>query len=487
MTITSLTVVTPHIVENENINGAPVTLVWNRTYSTKWNDTYQGIMCDSDGNTFVCGYTSSSNSSLNAETTLIAKYDTNGDMKWNKKWSNYTYSGLFGMTNDSNKNFYLVGDATNNITSPEKPILLKYNSTGNLIFNSTWNNPKDNIFLGVALWNNTNIYAVGEYDQSSHSDALLVKYDINGNEIWNRTWDAGHSERFSDVAVDSSGNIYCVGARNKTTSPQFNVLFQKYLPNGTLVYTRDWGGVIKSDGAIAVTVDNTDSIFITGDTSSYGSGGEDFLTMKYNSTGDLQWYRTWGGMNNDIGNNIMVNGSDIYVTGMRWYDTTILKYDTDGNLMWNYTIETYKSYEIPHGIAMDSKGGIYICGEFGWGTGISDAFIMKFSENKIPEFATIIIPLTITIAIFIVITKRKRRDSEMPRPLSAPRKGFACEPSGRGASLSRYRQPGKPAPHDGLQRVSCGCRYSFEVSKKNKSIRNDILFKENSHTVNIGR
>lgn len=403
----------PSYASQQNAFAIPsLTLEWNKTYATPWNDSFQGIVCDSSGNAFVSGY---ENNSLKGSEAFIAKYDKDGNMEWNSSLNNYFFSSFGRIANDKYGNIYATGGELDNLTAKSKTLMIKYNSSSSELWNETWNNPKSNSLIGICIWNETSIYTAGIHDLSSHSDALLMKYDINGNETWNRTWDGGFQEGYSDVISSQSGKIYCVGARNKTTSPIINVLFQKYLPNGTLDFTRDWGGSINGDGANAVAIDKNENVYIVGTSRSYGSGGSDILILKYNSTGDLKWYRTWGGIQDDFGSDVVVNGSFVYVVGDVNSDTTILKYDLDGNLIWNYTRELPATDEHTKGIAIDGKGGIYVCGLFGWGTGISDAFIMKFTENKVPEFVSVILPTVTLMAIFIVITKRKRRDCEMPR------------------------------------------------------------------------
>jgi hypothetical protein len=54
---------------------------------------------------------------------------------------------------------------------------------------------------------------------------------------------------------------------------------------------------------------NDGGYIVLGSTSSYGAGSRDLYLFKINSSGDLQWYKTYGGAGLDIGKTVR-NTSD---------------------------------------------------------------------------------------------------------------------------------------------------------------------------------
>ncbi len=83
------------------------------------------------------------------------------------------------------------------------------------------------------------------------------------------------------------------------------------------------------------------NVFIKGSTSSYGAENNDAFLLKYDSSGNFLWYKTWGGSKKDNGKGITLDSSgNVFITGQtRIYgtendDVILLKYvssDTDGD------------------------------------------------------------------------------------------------------------------------------------------------------------
>lgn len=90
------------------------------------------------------------------------------------------------------------------------------------------------------------------------------------------------------------------------------------------------------------------NIYMVGTTTSYAQTGKDVILLKYDSSGTLKWFTTWGyiaadGSNgDDVATSLFVTTTSIYVTGATTSnrvgldrDVFILKYDTNGNPIAN--------------------------------------------------------------------------------------------------------------------------------------------------------
>ncbi|KKL57433.1 hypothetical protein LCGC14_2235450, partial [marine sediment metagenome] len=219
--------------------------------------------------------------------------------------------------------------------------LLKYDSSGNLLWNKSWGGFDNDYGRGIALDDSGYVFIMG-YTESYGAggwDALLLKYDSSGNLLWNKTWGGSSIDNGGKIALDGLGNVFITGYTESYGAGQRDVLLLKFDSSGTLLWYKTWGGS-GSDVGYGIALDDSENAFITGYTDSYGAGGWDAFLLKYDSSGNLVWNNTWGGSSSDFGVEIALNDSEnAFITGYTDSygegnaDAFLLKYvfDTDGD------------------------------------------------------------------------------------------------------------------------------------------------------------
>src|SRR3989442_1676387 len=131
---------------------------------------------------------------------------------------------------------------------------------------------------------------------------------------------------------------YAGGRTSTSAAPR-----QRTPSNPSGIVTEAWvrridGPVHGSDHGHAVATDSAGNVFTTGFESDGFSDGE-FITLKFNSSGVLQWAMPYNGSTSsiDYANCIVVDGDgNSYITGWsgggnNLHDMTTIKYDPDGN------------------------------------------------------------------------------------------------------------------------------------------------------------
>jgi uncharacterized delta-60 repeat protein len=297
-----------------------------------------------------------------------------------KTWGGSSYDYLFAVAVDSAGNIYCAGFTWSFGAGNYDALLLKYNSSGTLQWAKTWGGSGNDFLYAVAVDSAGNIYCAGRTYSfgAGYDDALLLKYDSSGALQWAKTWGGSSNDTLYGVAVDSAGNIYCAGWTYSFGAGENDALLLKYNSSGALQWAKTWGGS-NYDYLYAVAVDSSGNIYCAGYTYSFGAGGSDALLLKYNSSGTLQWATTWGGGNYDYLWEVAVDsGGNIYCAGYTDSfgagsgDALLLKYDSSGALQWAKTWDGGSDDHL-FAVAVDSTGNLYLVGDTASYTGIWQA------------------------------------------------------------------------------------------------------------------
>lgn len=296
---------------------------------------------------------------------------------------------------DSNINIYLVGYTQSFGAGYYDAFLVKYNSSGIQIWNKTWGGSNIDYSLGVAVNRDNDVYITGGTENfgSGNADIFLVKYDSNGTQLWNTTWGGIDDDISSTIALDNDSNIYLAGYNGSFSSGNAKGILIKFNSSGIQVWNLSWNGISTS-----VTVDKENNIYLAGYTAVSSAGSNDAYIAKYNSSGALLWNDTWGGVKWDEGTCIAVDiNNDVYLSGHTWSfdsefsDVYLVKYDSEGNKIWQ-TIWGGFDDDRAYDMVVDTNCNIYLTGEMvthsfyrgSWDfilTESYDAFVVKFDSR----------------------------------------------------------------------------------------------------------
>ncbi|MHA1699914.1 MAG: binary toxin-like calcium binding domain-containing protein [Promethearchaeota archaeon] len=356
--------------------------VWNRTWGGTDGDYGEAVW--SDGMyVYVCGSTTTFGAGLHD--LLLTVWDVNGAQLWNRTfggqyedeglslWSNGTYIYTCGYTDS-------FGPGNGDL------LLIKWDDNGVRVWNQTWGGSKREEGKGVC-GNGSYIYTCG-YTFSYGAgtiDSLLIKWDSDGNQLWNRIW--GGSDGDCGYAVWIEGNyIYTCGWTDSYGAGDTDLFLVKWDADGNQVWNRTWGG-LASDWASSIWGDGT-YIYTFGQTQSTGAGSIDLLLVKWDADGNQIWNRTWGDLYNDVGYSVYGDGTYIYTCGYtNSTDTGVLnlllvKWDANGNQIWN---RTWGGSDHDLGTSVWCDGTqIFTCGyTFSFGAGLGDVLLVKWNAPTI--------------------------------------------------------------------------------------------------------
>jgi 3-isopropylmalate dehydratase small subunit len=201
---------------------------------------------------------------------------------------------------------------------------------------------------------------------------VTVAYNSRGTELWVARY-PGPGDGGRAIAVDDiTGNIYVTGTDWAAgTGNDYKTL--AYDSTGKQLWAARYNGPSNwSDIAVAIAVDPTGNVYVTGASTGQGSGF-DYATVAYDSsTGAELWVSRYNGPanNDDFGQAIALDSfGNIYVTGNSWgigtfTDYATVAYDSTGAELWVARYDgPASSYDAAHAIAVDSTGNVYVTGE----------------------------------------------------------------------------------------------------------------------------
>ncbi len=372
-------------------NGA---VQWSHRYNGPGNyiDEPTDIEVDISGNVYVTGYSFGNGTDYDFATI---KYNSNGVVQWTQRYSSPDSSEekATELSVDNSGNVIVTGYNWINAEFEYDYLTIKYNSSGVQQWIRFYDGTGDYYDLAnyVVTDASGNVYVTGtSYGLDSEYDYLTIKYNASGTLQWTARGNGagGSYDEAKKVVVDAAGNVYVTGF-SYAPGTQYNYLTAKYNSAGVIQWSQYFDGSGNSfDYANDIEVDISGNVYVTGEV--YGAtSNSDIVTIKYNSSGVVQWNKKYNGISNsfDKGNDLVVdNSGNVYVTGTSSFgfiaiggeDVITLKYDASGN---SRGIILYagigESQDNGNAIAIDNSSNVYITG-----------FVNAYSASATSDFIT---------------------------------------------------------------------------------------------------
>ena len=376
------------------------------------------IKIDASGNRYITGYfkatadfdPSSATANLvssGGADIFIAKYDATGNYIWAKGMGGTSDEWGNSLVFDGGGNVYVTGyffgtvdfdpsSITANLISAgvQDIFVAKYDASGNYIWAKGMGGTGEDIGKSLALDGSDNVYVTGyfsgtvDFDPSSSTanlvsagstDIFFAKYDASGNYIWSKGVGGAGIDVANSLALDGSSNVYVTGYFNSTadfdpssstdnlvSAGGTDIFFAKYDASGNYIWSKGMGGA-SNDQGYSLALDGSGNVFVTGffygtadfdpgsSTVNLVSGGNvDVFVAKYNASGSYVWAKPIGAAGNDYGTSLVLDGSNVVVTGYfsgtvdfdpsstatanltsaGSNDMFVAKYDASGNYLW---------------------------------------------------------------------------------------------------------------------------------------------------------
>jgi hypothetical protein len=242
----------------------------------------------------------------------------------------------------------------------------------------------------------------------------------------------------NSLALDGSSNVYVTGYFNSTadfdpssstdnlvSAGGTDIFFAKYDASGNYIWSKGMGGT-STDQGYSLALDGSGNVFVTGifygtadfdpgsSTVNLVSGGNlDVFVAKYDASGSYVWANRIGASGNDYGTSLVLDGSNVVVTGYfsgtvdfdpsstatanltsaGSNDMFVAKYDASGNYLWAKGMGGTDNDQ-GLSLALDGSGNVLVTGKFSGtadfdpsagtanlvaGTGTNNGFISSYT------------------------------------------------------------------------------------------------------------
>ncbi|MCK4272066.1 SBBP repeat-containing protein [bacterium] len=347
---------------------------WDARYDLGEADRATAITVDDQGYVYVTGW-GNDIFTLNAKDFVTIKYNSAGVEQWVSQYNGVLLNEkATDIAVDKQGNVYVTGTSTSFAILDDDAATVKYNAAGGQVWDARYEGPgaTNDVPRGVAVDDSGNVYVLIYRYISEHDDGDMVTicYDINGTQKWIDVYNGpgNDDDQAEDIAVDDSGYVYVTGASyGSGTDRDFTTI--KYNHYDSLA-TRKWvcryDRDVDSDWPVALAVDGSGNVYVTGQTNP-----PDFMTIKINSAGVVQWSELWHHPDNcgeyamdvalDQAGNIYVTG-DADMSGANASDLGTIKYSPDGTKEWE--ILYYNGSEMwttwASAMAVDNEGNVFV-------------------------------------------------------------------------------------------------------------------------------
>ena len=367
--------------------GQQPTLAWAKSMGNSSYNYGLSVTTDYAGNVYTTGYfegTTDFNpgpgvyniTSISGNDIFVSKLDAAGNFVWAKSMGGIDYEQGNSIAVDAVGNVYVTGRFYKTVDFDPGPGI--YNLTSS----------------------------------SQRTDIFILKLDTFGNFVWAKSMGGYEFDDANSVVLDVAGNIYLTGGfggtvdfdpgnavYNLTSNGGSDVFVLKLSNSGNFVWAKNMGGAstVGGDGGSSLAVDATGNVYITGSyygmadfdpgpgnytLTSHGNSNDAFV-CKLNPSGDFVWAKSMGGISDEYSYSIGLDAlGNIFTIGSfqstadfdpgtgtfnlaskGQQDIFVLKLNNQGNFLWAKDIGGIGGEE-GLALALDSKGSVYITGDF---------------------------------------------------------------------------------------------------------------------------
>ena len=169
------------------------------------------------------------------------------------------------------------------------------------------------------------------------SQTLLAKADSTGNLQWSKTYGGAYTDEAHSV-LQTSDLGYIVAGVTWPSSSVGHLWVFKVDSSGNMQWNKTYGGQY-NENAWSMVKTSDGGYAVAGFSNNFGSGDSDFWLVKIDASGVMQWNRAYGTKGNDVAYSVIQSSDGGYALSGRQNGKQcwLVKTDSSGAMQWNKT------------------------------------------------------------------------------------------------------------------------------------------------------
>jgi hypothetical protein len=299
-------------------------------------------------------------------------------MEWSKTYGGAEADYAYSLVQTDDGGYAIAGSTESYGAGARDFWLVKTDSAGNVLWNRKYGGTNYDEARSLVQTSDGG-YALAGYTDSygaGSSDFWLVKTDASGNTQWNKTYGGTGNDGASSVVQTGDGG-YALAGYTYSLGAGYDFWLVKTDASGNTQWSKTYGGT-NYDEASSLVQASDGGYAIAGKTFSYGDGVADFWLVKTDSSGNVQWNKTYGGTGSGWASSVVQASDGGYaLAGWAVYDFWLVKTDSAGNMQWNRTYGGAEG-DYAYSLVQTSDGGYALAGYTdSYGAGSSDFWLVK--------------------------------------------------------------------------------------------------------------
>jgi len=243
--------------------------------------------------------------------------------------------------------------------------------------------------VNALLSNQKYYYTAGSTNNNmSHTEkAKISRYDLKKEKNLEKIYNVGYSSTFSDLILDED-DIVAVGSYEKSEEDHKNkvkrALIVKFDKSGNILFENDF--MILENSTYTNIIQVGDYYYVCGQSvyqsTKVGSKEGGALLVKYDKDGNMIWNKIYGNSKNSIYSDLIMVNDFIYVVGFGTNTSVLVQYDMDGNIVHQTEYSTNESNGFQNLLVVQDK--IYVCGSILNENNSLDGLIVKYDFDCNP-------------------------------------------------------------------------------------------------------